>query len=78
SGFCNDVSFNLYEREIERYGGDSFTTVCERMFSIDSFLTLKLFSKKLLNDKDLLSVLHSTFLILSIIMCKHSSRVEEC
>ena len=67
SGFCNDVSFNLYEREIERYGGDSFTTVCERMFSIDSFLTLKLFSKKLLNDKDLLSVLHSTFLYVRLL-----------
>ena len=67
SGFCNDVSFNLYEREIERYGGDSFTTVCERMFSIDSFLTLKLFSKKLLNDKDLFSVLHSTFLYIRLL-----------
>ena len=65
--FCNDVSFNLYEREIERYGGDSFITVCERMFSIDSYLTLKLFSKKVLNAKDLLSVLHSTFLYIRLL-----------
>ena len=37
------------------------------MFSIDSFLTLKLFSKKLLNDKDLFSVLHSTFLYIRLL-----------
>lgn len=66
-GFCNDVSFNLYEREIERYGGTSFLTVCERMFSIDSFLTLKLFSKKALNAKDGLSVLHSIFLYIRLL-----------
>lgn len=66
-GICKDVSFNLYEREIERYGGDSFLTVCERMFSIDSYLILKLFSKQILKDDDYLSVLHSTFLYIRLL-----------
>lgn len=66
-GFCNDVSFNLYEREIERYGGSDFLTVCERMFSIDSYLTLNLFSKKALKVDDHLTVLHSTFLYIRLL-----------
>ncbi|HEU6901931.1 TPA: thiopeptide-type bacteriocin biosynthesis protein [Streptococcus pneumoniae] len=65
--FCKDVSFNLYEREVERYGGIGFLTVCERIFSIDSYLVLKLFSKKVLKVDDYLSVLHSIFIYIRLL-----------
>lgn len=57
----------IYMREIERYGGSDFLTVCERMFSIDSYLTLNLFSKKALKVDDHLTVLHSTFLYIRLL-----------
>ena len=66
-GFCKDASFNLYEREIERYGGIENTIACERLFSVDSYLTLKQFSYEMLDINEHISVLHSVFTYIELL-----------
>lgn len=66
-GLCHNASFNIYDREVERYGGLQCVEVCERLFSIDSYLLLKLFKRNVLQIDNPLSILHSIFLYLGVL-----------
>lgn len=57
---CTNACFNLFDKEIERYGGNQKYNICERFFSKDSYATMHLLSKQF-NCNDVIIVLHSLF-----------------
>ena len=62
---CSDVSFHIYEKEYERYGGENTYAVCEKIFSIDSYAVLSLLidaEENVIND--ILFFMHSMFIFL--------------